>query len=176
MDPDDDGPPTDLTDLASEWEDVLAGQSTRDRVYGVAVQLYEPTRVRAVAERADVSKETARDYLRWFADVGMVDQVAESPDTFVRNESYFRWRRVQKLRELSPEERRERVEHLTEREREFRETYDADGPDAVDAVEHADYADVEAVWDDLDEWRTVRRRLRELDRARRDRDSGEAPA
>ncbi len=172
----DEGLPDELPDLAEEWEDVLASQSTRDRVYGVAVQLYEPARVREVAERADVSTETARDYLRWFAEIGMVEQVAESPHAFVRNEAYFRWRRVQQLRDLSPDERRQRLDRLTSREREFRETYDADGPDAVDALERADYADVDDVWADLQEWRTVRRRLRELERARRDRDAGGAPA
>lgn len=171
------GPPDDPSSLAEEWDERRRGESTRDRVYAVALQLYDPARVREVAERADVSKETARDYLKWFAELGVLDQVSESPDAFERNEAYFEWRRVQRLQTRSEEELLDRLERLTRTEREFRERFEADAPRDVDAFDHAEYADLEAVWMDLREWRTVRRRIRELERARKRRDDGErAPA
>lgn len=160
-------PPADLPSLAEEWRAQQQGESTRSRVYAVALQLYEPTRVKEVAERADVSKETARDYLKWFAELGVLDQVAESPDTFERNEQYFEWRRIQHLQAQPEEELQEQLEELTRKEQAFREQFDTDGPDDVDALEHADYDDVESVWMALREWRTVRRRIRELERARK---------
>ncbi|WP_050050114.1 hypothetical protein [Halostagnicola sp. A56] len=84
--------------VATEWTEQRTTESTKDRVYAVAIQLYEPTRVATVAEDADVSKETAREYLKWFAEIGMITQDGESPDLFSRNESYFEWRRIQRLR------------------------------------------------------------------------------
>lgn len=163
MPPDD--PPLDPPNLADEWRAQWEDEPTRSRVYAVALQLYEPTRVKDVAERADVSKETARDYLKWFAELGMLDQVAESPDTFERNEQYFEWRRIQRLQAQSEEDLLDQLEQLTRLEREYRERFEADSPEAVDALEHADYDDVESVWLALQEWRTVRRRIRELERS-----------
>ena len=162
--------PPDVSNLADEWRDQREGAPTRERVYAVALQLYEPTRVRDVADRADVSKETAREYLKWFAELGVVDQVEESPDAFARNEGYFAWRRVQRLLSLSEEERSSRMEALTRAEREYRERFDAADPADVDAMEHAAYDEVESVWLAIDEWRTIRRRIRELERARQIRD------
>jgi hypothetical protein len=168
-----DSPPS----LAEEWREQHQGESTRDRVYAVALQLYEPTRVREIAERADISKETARDYLQWFAELGVLDQVAESPDTFERNEGYFEWRRIQHLQAQSEDELLDQLEALTRKEREFRERFDASIPEEVDALDYADYAELEVVWMDLQEWRTVRRRIRELEQARRRREDGtHAPA
>lgn len=162
--------PPDVPNTADEWRAQREGASTRERVYTVALQLYEPTRVRDVAERADVAKETAREYLRWFAELGVLDQVDESPDTFERNEGYFAWRRIQRLRSLPEEELSGRLEALARSEREYRDRFDADDPAEVDAIEHADYDEVESVWTAIDEWRTVRRRIRELERARQLRD------
>lgn len=172
-----DEPPHQPPGLAEEWEQQTEQQSTRERVYAVALQLYGPTRVAEVADRADVSKETAREYLRWFAEIGMVTHDAESPDLFSRNESYFEWRRIQRLQNQPPEELERELEELTAKERDYRDRYDADGPDAVDALEHADYDALESVWMDLQEWRTVRRRIRELEQARQNQNgSAHAPA
>lgn len=172
-----DGPPTEAPGLAEEWDEQTETQSTRERVYAVAIQLYEPTRVAAVAERADVSTETAREYLRWFAEIGMVTRDSESPGRFSRNEAYFEWRRIQRLQDRSPEELRAELEELVEREHDYRDRYDADDPDDVDALDHADYSELDSVWTELREWRTVRRRIRELERARRNRDgNAQAPA
>ena len=162
--------PTDGPGLAEEWEVAVHGQSTRDRVYAVALQLYEPTRVAEVAERADVSKETARDYCKWFAELGLIEQTERSPDAFARNEAYFRWRRIQRLQARSVDGLAEELRQLVDSERIYRDRYDADAPGEVDALDHVDYDDVESVWMDLQEWRTIQRRIRELEEARRNRD------
>lgn len=167
------GPPDDVPSLAEEWRAQRAEDSTRERLYTTVLQLYDPTRVRDVAERADVSKETARDYLQWFADIGVVEQTGESPDVFQRNEEYFEWRRIQRLRSQSQEERLERLEELTQRETTYRDRFEAAAPDEVDALSHADYDDLDAVWRELQEWRTVRRRIRELERARQGTDDND---
>jgi predicted ArsR family transcriptional regulator len=165
-------PPTNPPSLAEEWRAQQEGESTRNRVYAVALQLSEPTRVKEVAERADVSKETAREYLKWFAELGVLTQVDESPDTFARNEQYFEWRRIQRLQTLSEEKLLDQLEGLTRQERAFRERFGTDSPDEVDALEHAGYDDIESVWMELREWRTVRRRIRELERARKGQRDG----
>lgn len=161
-------PPPETPDLVGEWDDATGELSVRDRVYDVAIQLYDPTRVADVAERADCAKETARDYLRWLADAGIVLRVDEDPERFERNDSYFEWKRVFELQQRSAADLRAELRELSERESSFRERFDADAPDAVDAVEHADYENVEAVWDALDEWRAIRERIDLLDRARRE--------
>ncbi|WP_458191179.1 DUF7342 family protein [Haladaptatus sp. NG-WS-4] len=168
MDPDE--RPNTPPSLADEWTETWEGESTRDRVYITALQLYDPTRVAVIADRADVSKETARDYLQWFTEIGMLTQVNESPDEFVRDEDYFRWRRIHRLRGLPMEELEQRLKKLTAKERRYREQYDAEGPDHVDALDHADYDDVEDIWMELQEWRTVRRRIEELEQARQNHD------
>lgn len=162
--------------LAAEWAETVEQESTRDRVYAVALELHEPTRVSEVATAADVSTETAREYLRWFAELGVLDRVSEAPATFRRNGDYFAWRRVQELRRESPEELRDRLDRLTAREREFAERFDADTPDAVDALEHGGYAELDETWTTLERWRTVRRRIRELERARQRDDDRRTPA
>jgi predicted ArsR family transcriptional regulator len=172
-------PPVDPPSLAEEWRDHREQLSTRERVYAVALQLHEPTRVAAVAERANVSKETAREYLKWFTEIEMLTHNDESPDRFSRNEEYFKWRRIQQFQSQSFAELEQELKGLSSKEREYRERYDVDSPDAVDALDHADYDEIEEVWMDVQEWRTVRRRIRELERARRNQDEStntEAPA
>jgi transposase len=172
-----DVPPDDLPSLAAEWREQRQNQSTKDRVYTAALQLYDATRVKEVAEQAEVSKETARDYLKWFCDLGVLEQTAESPDMFKRNEQYFEWRRIERLQQQSEEELIARLEELTQQEQEYRDRYDADDPSSVDALSHADYDELEAVWRDIQEWRTIRRRIEELEQARQRRDEADrAPA
>jgi predicted ArsR family transcriptional regulator len=155
--------------LADEFEDELDAKPADDRVYRVALQLTDPARVATVADRADCATDTARRHLRRLVDIGVLNQKTESPDTYVRNESYFEWRKRNRLAELPGSALTERLERLTQREAEFREQYGADSPADVDALEHADHADIEAVWLDLSEWQTVRERIERLEAVRQQR-------
>lgn len=163
-------PPT--FDLASDVAAELENAPADERVYRVTLELYEPTRVATVAERADCAPDTARRHLERLADVGVLDQVTDEPATYARNESYFEWRKRDRLADHSESELQERLAELTARERTFRETYGEDTPDAVNALDHADYDGVEDVWLDLSEWRTVRQRIHRLE-AVRQRKTGE---
>lgn len=161
-------PPADSS-LADEFGDGLASQPADERVYRAAIQLHEPTRVATIAERADCAPDTARRHLRKLVDIGVLERTGESPDTFARNESYFEWRKRNRLAELSEAELQDRLRELSEQAASFRERYDAEAPSHVDALEHADHADVEAVWWDLDDWQTVRERIERLEEVRQRR-------
>jgi hypothetical protein len=54
------------------------------------------------------------------------------PTTYRRNDSYFRWRRVESLAdEHDPAELRRRVDDLIDRDRELQDRYGVPDPDAV---------------------------------------------
>jgi len=165
----DDGLPVDTDAVEDRRESWDENKTTRDRVYEVAIQLYDPASAAAVAERADCSADAARDHLEWFREVGILERIGDRPATYRRNESYFEWKRANELRErLDAEERGERIERLAAEDAEYRERYDADGPKDVDALEEAPHEQLHEIWGDLTEWRTVRRELRLLERVRRD--------
>lgn len=153
-------------DLADGFASDLDAAPADERVYRVALQLYEPARVATIAERADCASDTARRHLERLVDIGVLEQVGDSPATYRRNESYFEWRKRSRLEELSTSQLQERLTDLTTRERELRDQYDAEQPGDVDALDHADYDQVEEVWMDLDEWKTVRRRIQRLEDVR----------
>ena len=66
----------------------LDAEPADERVYRVALQLYDPAGVSEIAERAACAPDTARRHLRRLADIGVVERVSESPLTFARNKSY----------------------------------------------------------------------------------------
>ncbi|EMA58585.1 DUF7342 family protein [Halorubrum lipolyticum] len=163
-----DGPPAEFA-LAEGFRDDLDSVPADERVYGVALQLYEPAGVTAVAERASCAPDTARRHLKRLEDIGVVEAVSETPITYKRNESYFEWRRRSRLEKLSPSELRDTLSELTARERDFRERFGVDSPDGVDALEHADFDDIDDTWIAISEWRTVRERITRLERVRQGR-------
>ena len=165
--------PADLPafDVAEGFTEAVSDAPADERVYRVALQLYEPARVAEVAERAECAPDTARRHLQRFVDLGVITRVTDDPATYRRNESYFEWRKRQRLADCSMDELRDRLETLTARERTFRERYDAETPAAVDALAHADHDELEAVWLDLSEWQTVRERIERLEAVRRARTS-----
>lgn len=169
----DDGLPDDpeaTRQKRQEWDE---GKTTRDRVYETAIQLYDSADAATVAERADCSTDAARQHLEWFADVGIVERHPGRPTTYRRNESYFDWKRVDELRrEYDLADLADRLADLTEKERAYRERYDADHPADVDALDASDHDAVHEVWLDLNDWRTVRREMRLLERARQEMDAG----
>lgn len=168
MAPADSAPHTEF-DLAAEFEAELASAPADERVYLVALQLYEPARVATIADRADCAPDTARRHLERLVDIGVLERASDTPRTYRRNESYFEWRKRSRLEQLSPSELQDRLETLTTRERELKDRYGVDRPADVDALEHADYDEVEDVWMDLSEWETVRRRIRRLEAIRQQR-------
>ena len=163
--------PAGAFDLAEGFSTDIESEPADERVYRVALQLYDPAGVSAVAERASCAPDTARRHLERLADIGVVEVVSESPLTYARNESYVEWRRRNRLEKQSHTELRDRLAELTTREAAYQEQFDAASPAAVDALEHADYDDLDDVWLALSEWHTVREQIERLEAVRRDRDA-----
>lgn len=155
-----------------EWddpEDVLKDGPIRERMLDVILQVREPTKVSEIAERAECDTGTARDYLEWFAEMGMVREISGRPVRYERNESYWRWRRVAQIREQYSED--EIVEMLSETMdaiETYRERFDAESPGAVSLIDAESGAAVEETWEAVSEWETLEQQAELLDAARRD--------
>lgn len=159
-------------DLADAFGAEVDDAPADERVYRAALQLYDPTRVADVADRASCASDTARRHLERLTDIGVLDRVSANPATYRRNESYFEWRTRSRLEGLSTTELQDRLAELTSRDQTFREMYGTSDPGSVDALDHVDYDKVEDVWLDLSEWRTVRRRIDRLEAVRKERAAG----
>lgn len=145
------------------------------RIFGTVLQLREPTTAAMVADRSDCDPKTARKYLSWFSDLGIVTEHPGRPATFERNDQYFEWRRVNELAtNNSVEELRRRVRDVTDRIDAYEQRYGARTPDAVDAVAAAERHDemtIDDVYADLTDWTTRLRERDRVERARRERAS-----
>ena len=160
--------PPDLEDLESP-EELLTTGPTRERLLDVITGLRSPTKVSTIADRAGCDTETARDYLEWFDEMGMVHRHDGRPVRYERNNAYFQWRRINRIREALTE--REIVEALSETLSEieaYRDQFDADAPAKVSLLEASQDMTTEAAWEALTEWETLERRATLLDAARRD--------
>lgn len=155
------------------FDDAFDGEDVEQRIYGTVIQTREPTTASAIAEQVDCDPKTARKYLGWFADLGIVTRHEGQPVTYERNDAYFEWRRVNRLAaEHSVEELQERVQELTARITAYEETYDAPTPGAVDAVAVAEASDeqtIDDVYSDLGDWATARQERDYYERARQQR-------
>lgn len=164
-----DGPPA--------FEDAFRGDDVEQRVYGTILQTREPTTASAIAEQADCDPKTARKYLGWFSDLGIVTRHDGHPATYERNDAYFEWRRINQLAaDHSVEELQQRVQELTTRIDEYEDTYDAATPAAVDAVAAAEASDdrtIDDVYSDLGDWATARQERTRYERARQQRAGAE---
>ncbi|WP_276259439.1 DUF7342 family protein [Haloglomus litoreum] len=140
-------------------------RTTFQRVYDVVTTLSEPVTATTVAERADCSETGARNALGRLVELGVATRSDGRPATYQRNESYFEWRRVERLaREHSAADLRERLDELVSREEQLRDEYGVPSPDAV-AATPTDHDEIHALRDDLTEWRTIQRDLRIVQRA-----------
>ena len=130
-----------------------------------------------IADSTDCDPKTARKYLGWFDDLGIVTRHDGHPATYERNDAFFQWRRINQLAaDHSVEELQERVRELTTRITEYEEAYDATTPAAVDAITVAEASDgrtIDDVYGDLGDWATAREERDRYERARQQRTGGE---
>ena len=162
--------PPDLDGLESP-ESLLKGGPIRERLLDVVVGLRTPTKVSTIAEYADCDTETARDYLEWFDQMGMVHRHDGRPVRYERNDSYFQWRRIDQIRaEYSEQDIVDALADTLEQIEEYRSQFDAEYPDEVSLIEATQTLDMstEAAWEALSEWETLERQAAFLDAARRD--------
>lgn len=162
--------PPDLDELESV-DSLIKGGPIRERLLDVVVGLRTPTKVSTIAECADCDTETARDYLNWFDEMGMVSRHDGRPVRYERNDAYFQWRRIDHIRETLSE--REIVDALADAIKQieaYRTQFNAENPDEVSLVEVSLRQNIstEDAWEALSEWETLERRAALLDAARRD--------
>jgi hypothetical protein len=149
-------------------DEVVSGERTRDDFFDAVLGLNSPATASEVADLAGHGVDAAREYLGWFERMGIVTQVADAPAMYERNQEYLNWRRVQRLREeYSEDELLEFLKDAAAREEAFEAQFGVESPDAVAIAEQAAETDrsIEAVWRDVSEWQTARRRISLLERA-----------
>ena len=163
-----------------DWENpgsLIFDRPIRERVLDVVLQLREQTKVAEIAERVDCDPETARDYLEWFTEMGLVREHEGRPTRYEPNRSYLQWRRVERIRTgYSEEEIVSELERTLDAIAGYRERFDADDPDAVSLLDAENITEVEAVWEALSDWKTAQKRAELLDEARRGDPAGEGYA
>ena len=170
-------PKTDSPDTPPPFEEPFSSDDVEQRIYATILQTREPTTASAVADQADCDPKTARKYLGWFGDLGIVTRHDGHPVTYERNDAYFEWRRINQLAADHPvEELQDRISELTERITEYENTFDAPSPAVVDAVavtELSDERSIDDVYSDLADWATAREERERYERARQQRLAGE---
>lgn len=153
------------TEMGAEWR---AERTTFQRIYDVLVGTREYATVGEFAAQADCSESAARDALEQLSEWGIARRRDGRPAGYRRNDSYFRWRRAERLaREHSAAHLRERIEDLLDTDERFQNQYGVPDPGAVSTgdVPVADHDALHERWADLREWQTVRRDIVVLKRA-----------
>jgi len=120
------------------------------------------------ADRAKCSETAARNALEQLTEMGVAERRDGRPAHYRRNNSYFQWKRVESLaREHSSDELQERLDDLIAEDEAFQDEYGVPDSDAVSTADLPvdDHDAVHDRWEDLSEWRTVRRDIKLLRRA-----------
>jgi hypothetical protein len=160
----------DLDELESV-ESLLRDGPIRERLLDVLVTLCTPTKISSIAERADCDTETARDYLNWFDEMGMVQRHDGRPVRYERNDAYLQWRRTNRIREeYSKQEIVDELSETLDQIEDYRTQFKVEHPSGVSLIEltREQNMTTEAAWQALSEWETLERRAALLDAARRD--------
>jgi len=150
---------------ATNWQE---DRTTFQRVYDLLVGAHSFRTAGAFAEDADCSETAARNALEQLSEMGIARRQDGRPARYRRNDSYFRWKRVESLaREYSPGELRERIDDLVAADERFQQEYGVPEPDTVSTADLPvdDHDAVHERWADLSEWRTIRRDIRVLRQA-----------
>ena len=150
---------------ADRWQDE---RTTFQRVYDVLVGSQSFLTAQEFADRAACSETAARNALEQLAEMGVAERRDGRPARYRRNNSYFRWKRVESLaREHSPDELQDRLDDLIAEDKAFQDEYGVPDPDAVSTTDLPvdDHDAIQERWENLSEWRTVRRDIKLLRRA-----------
>jgi predicted ArsR family transcriptional regulator len=160
-----DGPPP--------FEDPFDSGDVEQQLYGTVLQIRSPATAGNIAEKVGCDPKTARKYLEWFSELGIVTRHDGHPTTYERNDAYFEWRRINRLAsEYALDELTQRVSELTATLERYQERYDAETPrdvDALDAARDADKRSIDDIYSDLGDWETTRQERRLHERARQQR-------
>lgn len=147
--------------------DLFEGASIKERMLDVIVQVREPTKVSTIADRVDCDVETARNYLNWFTDLGLVRKHTGRPVRYERNESFLRWRRIEQIRtQYADNEIVDELQSVMGEIQEYQDRFGAEAPEHVSLKKAGADSSVADVWEALSEWQTLERRAELLDAAR----------
>lgn len=153
------------TSAADRWQDE---RTTFQRIYDVLVGTQSFLTAQEFADRAECSETAARNALEQLVEMGVAERRDGRPARYRRNDSYFRWKRVESLaREHSPDDLQERLDDLIAKDEAFQDEYGVPDPAAVSTADLPldDHDALHERWEDLSDWRTVRRDIRLLRRA-----------
>lgn len=165
------GVPDDMDAVREERQQWNEEKSTRDRMYETVIQLYEPTSAEDIADRAACSPGAARDHLSWFAERGIVEVIDGRPKRYKRNQSYFDWKQMDEFRQqYTRRELQDVLEELVAEKETYQEKYGETAPREVDALEQTEHAEIHEVWEDIIHWKTVCRKIRLIEWARKERE------
>lgn len=157
-------------DVLTDPADVVRGGHTRDKIYSTVLQLTDSAPVSEIADRAGTGPDAARQYVRWFEDMGLVRKTGDNPEEYIRNPDYLRWRRANRLaEEYLASELVQRLQDVTEEIEGYQETFDAHDPGEIVLGEIATERDedVADVWKEVSAWETAERRRGILEEALR---------
>lgn len=163
-------PGTGTADSPPPFDDPFSGDDVEQQLYAAVLQTRSPRTAGAIAEDVECDPKTARKYLGWFAELGIVTEHDGRPVTYERNDAYFEWRRINRLAtEHTADELMQQVSELTATIEQYQRRYDAETPGDVDALVAARESEdrtVDGVYSDLGDWETARRERRLHERAR----------
>lgn len=150
-------------------------RTTFQRVYDVISGPTGYLTAKTIGERAECSTDGARRALSQLVEMGIVERRGDRPVEYRRNESYFRWKRIETLaRDRSTADLQEEVETLVAEDRSLQDRFEAPDPDAISPArfEGVNHEEIHEQWDALTRWRSVREDIELLQRAvhRADRD------
>lgn len=153
------------TSATARWQE---DRTTFQRVYDVLLGSQTFQTAQEFADHASCSETGARQALEQLVEMGIAERQDGRPAHYRRNDAYLIWKRVEALaRDHSPEELRQRVDGLIDEDETFQEAYGVPDPDAVSTVDIPvdDHNALHERWEDLSEWRTIRRDIRVLRQA-----------
>ncbi|GGL68703.1 DUF7342 family protein [Halocalculus aciditolerans] len=146
----------------------MGRESNHVPAYDVVTGTTDFASAKTIGERADCSTDGARSALTQLVEMGIAERRGTRPAEYRRNDSYFRWKRIETLaREHSTADLREEVDALLAEDQSFQDRFDAPSPDAISPAtfEDIDHEDVHDRWDALTRWRSVRDHLEILQQA-----------
>lgn len=143
-------------------------RTTFQRVYDVMTGVSDYATAGDVADRAGCSDDGARDALTQLVEMGVVEKRDGRPAEYRRNDSYFRWKRIEELAgENAAAALRSQIDELVEEDEAFQEHFDAPDPDSISPTEFetTDHDEIHDRWKALTRWRSVRHDIEVLQQA-----------
>ena len=143
-------------------------RTTFQRVYDVVTGASDYTSASAIATRAECSDDGARDALTQLVEMGIAEKREGRPAEYRRNDSYFRWKRIEELAGgHTVGELRSRIDELITEDEAFQAQFDVPGPDAISPAmfEVTDHDEIHEQWDTVSRWRSVRHDIELLQQA-----------